>query len=92
MENSKSIKTPYKFILFLVIFIFASLLIYFFVFAYFPYYTHPDLTEEIAKLFNLKTANSNLKISVNEIQWMRKGAIDEDEAPKVDKSFLRPGL
>ena len=91
MENLvlKSIKTKFLFfITALAVLLFAV----FFVFTYSPNYTHPDLTEEIAKLFNLKTANPNLKISVNETQWMRKGAIDEDEAPKVDKSFLRPGL
>ncbi|MEK7658072.1 MAG: lamin tail domain-containing protein [Patescibacteria group bacterium] len=65
-------------------------LIAFFVLAYSPYYTHPDLTEEIAKLFNSKTANSDLKISVNETQWMRKGAIDEDEAPRWINHFYDP--
>ena len=38
------------------------------VFAYSPYYTHPDLTEEIAKLWNLKNSNQNLRISQEEIQ------------------------
>lgn len=90
MENRKFIISNKNIFLFLGIFIFNFLLIYFFVFAYSPYYTHPDITEEIAKLFNLKKTDANLKISQNEIQWMRDGAINEDEAPRWINHFYDP--
>ena len=58
--------------------------------AYSPHYTHPDLTEEIAKLFNFRNADSSLEISANEIRWMREGAIDEDTPPRWINHFYDP--
>ena len=60
------------------------------VFAYSPYYTHPDLTGEIAKLFNFENTDSDREISVNEIRWMREGAIDEDTPPRWINHFYDP--
>ncbi|MCR4283758.1 MAG: lamin tail domain-containing protein [Parcubacteria group bacterium] len=60
------------------------------VFAYSPYYTHPDLTEEIAKFWNLKNDNQSLGISQKEIDWMRKGAIDEDTPARWINHFYDP--
>lgn len=58
------------------------------VLAYSPLYTHPDLTEEMAKLFNLK--KSDLKITGEEIKWLRTGAINEDDAPRWINHFYNP--
>ena len=60
------------------------------VFAYSPYYTHPDLTGEIAKLFNFENTDSDREISVNEIRWMRDGAIHEDTPPRWINHFYDP--
>jgi len=67
-----------------------SLSIAFSAFAYSPYYTHPDFTEEIVKLFNFKNTDSNLRISANEIKWMREGAINEDTPPRWINHFYDP--
>ena len=60
------------------------------VFAYSPFYTHPDLTEEIAKLFNLKNSTAGFNISKQEIEWLRQGAINEDDAPRWINHFYDP--
>lgn len=60
------------------------------VLAYSPYYTHPDLTEEMAKLYNLKNSVADLHISGQEIGWMRDGAIDEDDPPRWINHFYDP--
>lgn len=59
-------------------------------FAYSPFYTHPDLTEEMARLFNLKNLTEDLNISAKEIQWLRTGAINEDDAPRWINHFYDP--
>ncbi|MEK7131356.1 MAG: hypothetical protein AAB797_01290, partial [Patescibacteria group bacterium] len=60
------------------------------IFAYSPFYTHPDLTEEMAKLFNFKNSTAGFNISAPEIQWLRQGAIDEDDAPRWVNHFYDP--
>lgn len=75
---------------FFVAFFGVFILISSFVFAYSPYYTHPDLTEEIAKLHNLKNENADLEISQKEIDWMRDGAINEDKPPRWINHFYDP--
>lgn len=89
MENSKFVKISK---IYFVIFASAIIvpIVFSFVFAYSPYYTHPDLTEEIAKLWNLKNNNQNLEISQNEIEWMRQGAMDEDKPPRWINNFYDP--
>lgn len=74
-------------LLFLLIF---SIFISFSALAYSPHYTHPDLTEEIAKLFNFKNTDSDIKISANEIRWMREGAVNEDTPPRWINHFYDP--
>lgn len=61
-----------------------------FSYSYSPLYTHPDLTEEIANLWNLKNGNQNLEISQKEIEWMKKGATDEDEPARWINHFYDP--
>ena len=68
----------------------ALLSVAFFAFAYSPYYTHPDLTEEIAELFNSKNNDSSREISANEIRWLREGAINEDTPPRWINHFYDP--
>lgn len=76
----------------LKLFIFGAVILSsaFSVSAYSPYYTHPDLTEEIAVFFNSKSGDSDIKISINEIKWMREGAIDEDTPPRWINHFYDP--
>src|SRR3989344_7267873 len=93
MENSQFIKTSrktYFFMLPFFVFILIAIAIFSVAFAYSPYYTHPDLTEEIAKLWNLKNSNQNLKISQEEIQWMRQGVINEDTPARWINHFYNP--
>lgn len=73
-----------------VIFLIGAVFLFSFVLAYSPYYTHPDFTEEIAKLWNLKNDNSELDISQNEIEWMRQGAINEDTPARWINHFYDP--
>ncbi len=86
MENYKFINRK----IFVVISIIIVFMVVSFVLAYSPYYTHPDLTEEIAKLWNLKNENQDLEISQKEINWMRDGAIDEDTPPRWINHFYDP--
>ena len=44
--------------------------------AYSPYYTHPDLTAQMAKLFNNKYGLTGVHISAAQIEWLRQGAIE----------------
>ncbi|MEK9132178.1 MAG: lamin tail domain-containing protein [Patescibacteria group bacterium] len=60
------------------------------VFSYSPHYTHPDLTEQMAKLFNNINKNSERAVTGEEIQWMRQGAIDEDEPARWINHFYNP--
>lgn len=73
-----------------VIFLIGAVFLFSFVFAYSPYYTHPDLTEEISNLWNLKNDNPELDISQNEIEWMRQGAINEDTPARWINHFYDP--
>lgn len=88
MEDYKFVIKNKKFIVFFVLF--NAVFLFSYIFAYSPHYTHPDLTEEIAKLFNSKNSNQDLKISQNEIQWMRQGAINEDTPPRWINHFYDP--
>src|SRR3989344_9157180 len=93
MENSQFIKLfreAYFFMLPFFVFILIAITIFSVAFAYSPYYTHPDLTEEIAKLWNLKNNDQKLKISQEEIQWMRQGAINEDTPARWINHFYDP--
>lgn len=55
---------------------------------YSPYYTHPDLTAQMAVLYNQK--NSGVQVSSAEIAWLRQGAIEEDEPPRWINHFYDP--
>lgn len=61
-----------------------------FVLTYSPYYTHPDLTAQMAVLFNNKNSKDGIHISDQEIGWMREGAIEEDEPPRWINHFYDP--
>ncbi len=56
--------------------------------AYSPFYTHPDLTEEMAKLYNTKHPNSILDAAA--IAALRQGAIEEDDPPRWINHFYDP--
>lgn len=58
--------------------------------AYSPYYTHPDLTEQIAELFNNINKNNERAVGKQEIQWLRQGAIEEDEPARWINHFYNP--
>lgn len=73
-----------------VIFLIGAVFLFSFVLAYSPYYTHPDLTEEIINLWNSKNDNPELDISQNEIEWMRQGAINEDTPARWINHFYDP--
>jgi hypothetical protein len=60
------------------------------VFSYSTHYTHPDLTEEIAKAFNNINKNNERVIDEQEIQWMRHGATEEDEPARWTNHFYDP--
>src|SRR3989344_7377088 len=77
-----------KFILLFVLLNTVFLVSY--ILAYSPYYTHPDLTEEMAKLIHLKNNEQDLKISQEEIGWLRQGAIEEDAPPRWINHFYDP--
>ena len=60
------------------------------VLSYSTHYTHPDLTEEIAKAFNNINKNDERIIGKQEIQWLRQGAIEEDEPARWINHFYNP--
>ncbi len=59
------------------------------VLAYDTNYAHPALTEEVVKLFNGKSS-SNEKIKSEEINWLKQGAIEEDEPARWINHFYDP--
>lgn len=56
--------------------------------AYDQHYTHPALTEEIAKLYN--ALGTEYSFSKQEIEWLRQGAIEEDEPARWINHFYDP--
>ncbi len=64
-----------KFI-FSAIIIFSFLFVFNQLFAYDEIIVHPSLTQEMAKLYNL---NNGEKLTEQEIDWLKKGAKDEDD-------------
>ncbi len=90
MQNNKSKFKIKSLFYFLASFFIFSFLFFNYSFSYSPYFTHPDLTEEMVKFFNLKSQESNLKISKQEILWLRKGAINEDTPPRWINHFYDP--
>lgn len=71
--------------IFLFIFLFHLFLN---LFSYSPYNTHEVLTEEIANFYNLTT--NGRKLTLQEIEWMKKGAIEEDYPPRWIHHFYNP--
>src|SRR3989344_5512941 len=67
----------------------AILAIPFFVFAYDAIYTHPGLTQEIGLFYNLTIGSEN-KLSQQEINWMAKGAVNEDITPRWLNHYYNP--
>lgn len=67
----------------------AILAIPIFVFAYDAIFTHPGLTREIAKFYNLTIGNNN-KLSTQEINWLAKGSVDEDITPRWLNHYYNP--
>ncbi len=58
------------------------------VLAYSPFYTHPDLAEQMAEFYGAKDPDSVL--SVREIGWIREGAVREDTPPRWINHFYDP--
>ena len=56
-------------------------------FSYDTEYGHPYFTERAAVLFNKYSEN---KLSVQEIEWLKEGAIDEDVPPRWMNHFYDP--
>src|SRR3989338_3787175 len=67
----------------------AILAIHFFVFAYDAIYTHQGLTQEIGLFYNLTIGSEN-KLSQQEINWMAKGAVNEDITPRWLNHYYNP--
>lgn len=57
------------------------------VFSYNDTITHPSLTENIAKIYN---ANSERKLTAQEIYWLKEGSIREDTDPRWMNHFYNP--
>ena len=85
--NSRFLKTLLKINTFLVV---VGMVIFtlHITFAYSPYNTHPALSEEMAKLFNFEKPEQ--KLSAQEISWIMKGSIREDEPPRWINHFYDP--
>ncbi len=75
-----------SFVLFIFVILFEGLQLSL---AYDQYYTHPALTEEMAKLFNA-TAQVGSGLSAQDIEWLRKGAVEEDEPARWINHFYDP--
>ncbi len=58
--------------------------------AYDQHITHPALTAEIARFFNLKNNNQQFAIGQQETNWMREGAEEEDEPARWINHFFDP--
>ena len=86
IQNSKILIFFIAFLLFVNTFLFS----FEFSFSYSPHNTHPALTEEMAEFFNSRIANQELRIKDEEIEWMKQGAINEDEAPRWINHFFDP--
>ena len=57
-------------------------------FAYSPNNTHPDLTKEMAELYNLLEKEHTF--SQNEVDWMKEGAENEDKPARWINHFYDP--
>ena len=84
MFISKKTKISIIFILAIII---GSVVIYNRVFSYNDTITHPALTDNIAKAHN---ANSEKKISEQEISWLKQGSVEEDEYHRWRYHFYEP--
>jgi len=51
--------------------------------------THPALTENIAEVYN---ANFEIKLSGQEVEWIKKGSVEEDKFPRPANHFFEPNL
>ncbi len=60
------------------------------VLAYDQHSTHPSLTYEIAQFFNGRNSQSSRTLSANEIQWLKQGAMEEDEPARWINHFYDP--
>lgn len=52
--------------------------------------THPALTYEMALFFNAKNLNPNYNLSSSEINWLKQGAVEEDEPARWINHFYDP--
>ena len=57
------------------------------VFSYNDTITHPSLTENIAKIYN---KNSEVKLTSQEVEWLKQGSIEEDTPPRWLNHFYEP--
>ncbi len=58
--------------------------------AYQQHTTHPALTAEIAKFFNSKNTRPGYSFSNQETEWLKEGAIEEDEPARWINHFYDP--
>src|SRR3989344_2489099 len=73
-----------KHLIFLIVFLFP----FNFLYSYNDTDTHPDLTVEIVKLFNLQSQTN--KFSEEEMELIRRGSILEDTSPRWINHFYNP--
>ncbi len=57
------------------------------VFSYNDTITHPSLTDNIARLYNVNSSN---KMNSQEIGWLKNGSVEEDLAPRWLSHFYGP--
>ncbi|MSU75421.1 MAG: hypothetical protein EXS55_02830, partial [Candidatus Magasanikbacteria bacterium] len=82
LKSSQSIK--------IVLAIFLAIVLPLAAVSYSPFYTHPDLTEQMARLFNNTNQGTTPVITNSQINWLRQGAIDEDQPPRWINHFFDP--
>jgi hypothetical protein len=58
--------------------------------AYDQHSTHPSLTYEMAQFFNTKSLDTGNQLSIHEIQWLKQGAVEEDEPARWINHFYDP--
>lgn len=59
------------------------------VFSYNNTITHPSLTDNVAKVYNVKFGR---KLSNQEINWLKQGSIEEDRNPRWLNHFYNPQI
>ncbi len=71
-------------------FLLLSLFLFHPVLAYDQHSTHPSLTQEMVEFFNGTNTQTSRKLSTSEAQWLKQGAVDEDEPARWINHFYDP--